>query len=292
MENQKVKKESSGLVVLVIILFLVILGLGFYICYDKGIILSKNETKESGTTKKSSYKDSVESLDVNSRLVQYLYYNVSDITFSHLKESYGRFWYLVDRTSNENYSFKDLYLDKASEIVKMQILSLSLDKSALSYVQCDTNVPANLQVNGFGEAYTLCNNERVTMGTEFGYSKEYIEQKYKELYGKDSKIDVSVPIVTDQYAGSSYVYVKALDSYIEARRDVGGTSGPGGFNTKIVKAEKDSKNVRIYEEITSTTYSDDNLNTPSKVEKDTYVYTFSIDDDGMYSFVSRVKETK
>lgn len=59
MEKELPKKKNTGLIITLIILILIILGLVGYICYDKGLIFQKVETKEEKkeTKKKEEVKE-------------------------------------------------------------------------------------------------------------------------------------------------------------------------------------------------------------------------------------------
>ena len=95
----------------------------------------------------------------------------------------------------------------------------------------------------------------------------------------------------DVYGGSVYYYVKEYDAYFEYHAEVGGTTGPGGYETSINSAYKEGRNLIIYEDVKMTSYETEDLNKPT-VKEFYNVYTFELEDDGMYKFVSRVREEK
>lgn len=57
------------------------------------------------------------------------------------------------------------------------------------------------------------------------------------------------------------------------------------YKSTITKASKSNNEVKLYEHTELT----DEIN-PSNNKTADYIYTFSIDEDDMYSFVSRIKE--
>lgn len=65
MEEKEIRKDNKGFIITIIILVIIIIGMGLYIAYDKGIIFDKveKETKKSNTTKinKKENKDLTDS---------------------------------------------------------------------------------------------------------------------------------------------------------------------------------------------------------------------------------------
>ena len=59
MEEKEIKKNNMGLIALVVILFIIIIGMGLYIAYDKGIVFSntKKEATESSQSKEITDND-------------------------------------------------------------------------------------------------------------------------------------------------------------------------------------------------------------------------------------------
>ena len=89
---------------------------------------------------------------------------------------------------------------------------------------------------------------------------------------------------------SSYKYIPKYDRYFEYQTSGGVTTGPGGYVTKLEKALKEGNKIYIYEDVVVEKY-DGNDN---KIGTENYymVYTFELEDDGMYKFISRVKKDK
>ena len=77
----------------------------------------------------------------------------------------------------------------------------------------------------------------------------------------------------------------------------GYTGNYGGYKTDLVKAEKQGKNIYLYEKVILEKKIYDqgpnqNVLGQTSTEEFKMVYTFELEDDGMYKFVSRVKKDK
>jgi len=68
-------RENKSLYVIMVALILIIMGLGFYICYDKGIVFGKSPSKPADETDKPK-EDTTVSLDINGPFVKDLYMKV------------------------------------------------------------------------------------------------------------------------------------------------------------------------------------------------------------------------
>lgn len=275
------KKSSIGYIIVIILL---ILGFGGYILFDQGLI------KLDAFNKKSEVKEEAkkEELDVNSRLVQSLYNMVTDSDDSY---SYTKYWVYSDRGEDQG-KIKDFFVDKASEEMKMNIVGLNLSESDKNTELCsDISIPAKKDGR-----YSLCELHRLYdsgMSRETYYTRSYIETLYKTIFGKDAKLDTSVSIATDWARGSAFNYIEEYDAYFEYQAEgVGGTFPPGGYEGVVAKALKDEDKLIIYENVKFTSYQDYDESNQPNIDEFYYVYTFELEDDGMYKFVSRVKEAK
>ena len=266
------KKSSIGYIIVIILL---ILGFCGYILVDQGII------KIDMFNKKGEVEvEEKEELDVNSRLVQSLYNSVSLSDGNDI--SWYKFWFYSGSIQG-SFELGDFISDEADELDKMKIVGLNLKSSSRKYNLCDISIPSILDDG----RYSSCEENT----TQYSYSRSYVESVYKSIFGKNAKLDTSVLIWMDVYGGSAYYYVKEYDAYFEYHASVGGTVGPGGYETSINKAYKVGSSLIIYEDVKLTSYKTDDLSKPT-IEEFYNVYTFELEDDGMYKFVSRVKEDK
>lgn len=243
---------------------------------------TKNETNES---KDNQSKGSVEELELNGRLVQYLYNKVD----SGNNSSWYKYWQYDDSHNNNKINPTDaFYVKDASDIVKLQILSLNLEESKRQYITGDDLAKVPAESNGLMNAPTYANYvNNQSMASQYAYKSEYIDSLYKELYGSDLTPSRSVPIYMDVYKITAYIYNESLDMYVLYRGIGGGTTGPGGYTTKLTKATKNGTTVEIYEEVTKAEYaSSDSAPTTTT---NTVKYTFEQETDGLYKYISRTK---
>lgn len=271
------KKKSS--IVYIIVIILLILGFGGYILVDQGIIKldifnKKEEVKE------EKKKDKKEELDINSRLVQNLYNSISyDVN------NWGKYWMFEDDATKSNGEV-DYFVKNASEYTKMKLVSINFVEHKKGSAKCDDiNIPA--QDKDGRLSICALNSTMSASDIQHFYSREYVESLYKSLFGKDAKLDTSIPIQISYYPTTVYNYVESEDAYFEYYIEFGAGFTEGGYSTELFKAEKKGQNIYIYEEVTAVRQGgsiiDDNFN---------FIYTFELEDDGMYKFVSRVKEAK
>lgn len=284
------KTKSIGKNVIIILLTILLLGSLGFIGYDK--FFKKDNSKESNV-KTNEKKE--ENLDINSRLVQSLYNKVSTGE-NNESESSMYFNYIY---KDDNFIEKDFYADKADEQQKMKILSRLINKEQGIYYNCEnSNIPDTLSTNSSYKSVCSKVNGTNDADQKLIYSKEYISNLYKDLYGKDATIDTNAIIYMDFYKVGAYSYVESLDSYLLYHIEGGGTTGPGGSYANITKAVKNGNKLKIYEKVTNISYNydettgtgdDDESNKETTTSN--YIYTFNLEDDGMYSFYSRVKES-
>ena len=279
------EKKKNGSVVVTIFLVLIIIGLIFYICYDKGLILKQENKKNSEETKEEVEKEEEkeEELDIHSVLVQELYNKVSDTTD---EISWNRYHYFYDGSINNNYGLADFISKTGSEIIKMRLVGKNLRKSNDASVDC-TKVP-----DEFVEGVTyesVCKKDEITLFSINGYKKEVVERTYQELFGSDQKVDTSIPIGTINDL-SKFVYVPSLDIYVKYLSDNAGVTNAGGYKGTLSKAIKNGKEIKIYETVEEYESIDFTPNNLQKKDTFTFVYTFEQENTGNYKFVSRIKE--
>lgn len=274
------KNRSTGKTVAIIILAVLLLGAVSYIGYDKFLV---NEKSVSSNEKKSENNKEVE-LDIDSRLVKSLYNKVSTGESSK-EESTCNYNYMYEYDYDSN-SYKDFYVDKATEEQKMLILSLQLNREGTGLLFCGDGLSIPDKMNGY---HSKCSYDKIVNKNEnsfeYYYNKKDIETLYKDLYGKDAKLNTSQPIYVTPYRAYAYMYIDSLDKYMQYVIDTGGVCGPTGMYGTITKAIKTSDSVKIYEKVTII---DGEKNTTTNQN---YIYTFKLDSDGMYNYVSRVRES-
>ena len=285
MENNK--KQGKGLVVIVVILIIAVLGLVGFICYDKHLIFSST-SKDNDLKSNNTSSNSKEKLDINSRLVQDLY---SLVTID--ADDCNKNWIYGYDKDNNKYN-DEFNVETADESVKMNFVGNLLSESKINYVDCSTITIPNQLNDADSFCYASNNEENKEIKT---YDKSYIEYLYKKLFGKNQKLDTNVEVKADKFGGQAYFYISSYDKYFLYLREVGGTCGPDKYNTKITKAFKIGKQIKIYENEILNHYEEGNDQTygtsddvVKEVSNNTYIYTFNQEDDGMYSFVSRLKE--
>ena len=252
-------KSNKILVVLVIIFFLTTVGSVSYICYDN--FINKNITNE---VEKDTDNDTIVELDINSRLVQTLYNKVVLSGDSYYK------YFMYD---SDNYVVSD-----ASEESKLTLAYFNLTNKNFVDIGIE-ELNNTVLIPGFSDYHIL----NVVNNTVSFIPYNSLLVAYQDLFGSDVTIDKSVPVSIDSYGGIYYVYNESLDGYVPYMRISGETSA-SYYTGSVVRAEKSNKEIVVYEEVKEIYYDDTEINHA------TYVYTFNIDDDGLYSFVSRVKE--
>lgn len=297
---EKNKKKKNVLIIFLILLILLVLGLVGYICYDKNLIF--NDNKAVSTSNKLGNKlEKEQKLDINSRLVQTLYNSVTP-------SDHSCFRYSIYGMVQDN----DYIAAEVPELDKMTLVANNLKYDYYETVSCtDVNVPDVLSINVNGtnvNYYSGCsannpdNYQKNSIEQRFiekMYSKKYIETIYKNLFGKDAKLDTSVPITF--YGPTAYFYNKDMDSYIKyLYSGSGGICGPIKYEDEIEKAVLKGDTLKIYEKTDVTTGPDDTYDSNGNLLKhedattstNYHVYTFLRESDGMYKFVSRIKESK
>lgn len=252
-------KSNKILVVFVTLFFLTTVGSVSYICYDN--FVNKNITNE---VEKDTDNDTIEELDINSRLVQTLYNKVVLSGDSYYK------YFMYD---SDNYVVSD-----ASEESKLTLAYFNLTNKNFVDIGIE-ELNNTVLIPGFSDYHIL----NVVNNTVSFIPYNSLLVVYQDLFGSDVTIDKSVPVSIDSYGGIYYVYNESLDGYVPYMR-VSGETSASYYTGSVVRAEKSNKEIVVYEEVKEIYYDDTEINHA------TYVYTFNIDDDGLYSFVSRVKE--
>ena len=267
-------KTNKVLVVFVIIFFLTTVAGVSYIVYEEFFNnnSSVDNIKNNGITSSNKEKmNGEEELEVNSRLVQSLYNKV----VLNGDSNYKYFMY----GDNDNY-----FVEEADVASKLTLAYFNLKSKDIGDIDIEgidnTKIIPSFSYSSFSEkAHTLnVVNNKVKF---IPYNSLLIA--YQDLFGKDASFDKNIPISINSYGGIYYVYDQNLDGYVPYVITSGVTSA-SYFTGKIKEALKNDKQIKIYEEVKEIYYDGSILNSA------TYVYTFNIDEDGLYTFVSRIKE--
>ena len=284
MEKEIKEKKSNGSKVVIFILVILLLGACAYIAYDK--LMVKEDISNNNVQGNKKIKE--ENLDVNSRLIQSLYNKVS--TGEQKKEDASCIF-------NYMYGDSDFYSEKATEEEKMRIVGRVLSPGKV-YSGDESLIPDKIDNDTIEImsiiAYNKDNDKSIF--TEKYYDRKYVENTYKELFGTDSKLDTSVTFENVSTAGL-YSYVPAVDKYLLYLVEGGGitTCGPTSTYATLTKAVKVGDKIKIFEKETGIAIEDTTIDNKSYTKgqvasENNYIYTFKLDKDGMYSFISRVKE--
>ncbi len=269
--------QKNILITSVIVALLAIAAGVSYILFKDDIRTTNNKEKVDPDTVETS--SSIETLDINSRLVQSLYNKVV------LKDNSYYKYFMYE--NNDNY-----IVSQASEMSKLTLAYQNLKEDELSNVSI-ANLPTTMVITGYTYSSLGLSYHTLCRGDVWGLDDNYVSfftydallLAYRDLFGNNIVIDKSIPIKTDPYGVKYYIYNETLDGYIPYIIEGGRVSG-SYFNSKVTKAVKYDNQIIIYEEVTQVP-----LDSSIKVsEPTTYVYTFNIDNDNMYSFVSRIKE--
>ena len=200
-----------------------------------------------------------QSLDVNSEIVQELYSMVN-----YDSNNWDKFWMY------DNNDIYDITSDK--ENIKMNLLSINLNNNELKKIECNS-IPDNVY-----DYYSAC-----SMQNEFNYAydREYVEKVYKNIFGEDTSLNLDKDIYKDAYKCEKYIYIKELDKYVLYSYDgCGGMYPEYTYTSKILKAEKDFNQIKIYEEVEKK---------DTESEKFSIIYTFKKNSNNKYYFYSMEK---
>ena len=224
-------------------------------------------------------------LDINSRLVQELYNMVGE------NENVGwvSYWRYHEHEESFSSELKDFYTASSSEEIKMNLVAKNLSSIKLKTAYpCDayTKIPNN---NEFGISCCQMNALYGSDQPQTYYDRADVEAVYKKIFGSTAELDTAVSFKTIHYPTNTYSYVAEYDAYFEYVAEVGGTGSNGGYTVKLDRAFKNGKYIYIYEDVTLEKYDGE---VKTSTESFDMLYTFELEDDGMYKFVSRVKKDK
>lgn len=256
-----------GTIFVIILLILFMLG-GFFV--GKNISTNKinQNTGNESTGGDTNTSETEKELDIHSRLVQFLY---NEVTYDQVEPSWIFGWEFNNLHDNNRRNTDNFYADKADEIYKMVFVGRNLSDAEKKY-SYGMNVPAS-------EYGHVDSNDQVY------YTKEYIETVYQTIFGKDAKLNTSIPIHIGIYATETYAYDANTNHYYKYVTEGGGTGMTGGYVSQISKAVLKGNELVIYQDVREL-----DTDKTTELSKFQYAYTFEKEDDGMYKFISREKK--
>lgn len=226
-------KNNKGLVVVIITLMVIILGLIFYICYDKGLILNNKKS----TQIKAISKNKEEEVDINSALVKQLSrtFKIDGIVIT------------IDGLNNNNLTKLRIAYDNIFESRKTDISCKNMTSDTdESYCGQMTEEMSNNYTNGTNSAAFKKSEEN---NYTTGVSQEDMEDELKWLFGSDFKIkhesfglgfDINPSCYYAKYDANKKVYAQY---YCE-----GGGSGPA-VSQEVTSATKKGNILKINADI-------------------------------------------
>lgn len=248
--EEKNKKNGKGMVASLVLALVVILGLVMYICYDKGILFTKNQETTVNKKNENEIEESEiqeQTVDINSELVQNLY-NI----FRMDKGCYMT----VDGLNNDN-------------LVKLRIAYDNISKQNIGMVEC-----SKLDLSTNRNEYCGSDYKNTTGVGSYTRSvnEDVIEAKVHELFGSDYKVShasFDTAGHTVQPSSSNYMkYDAANHLYASFNAQGGGTCG-GASSQTITSATKKKdelyivttfKNIRGNQSKISYTFKKDSVN--------------------------------
>lgn len=284
MEKNEINKGNKILIVLVVILFIIIIGMGVYIAYDKKIIFSSstNEVLTKNTTKrKNSDSENFKDIDLNSNDFINLYNMLENYTYME-DRTHGYYDFLDSEKTIIGFYNSDI---KSSDFTKANNGAAT---DIVSYI-VKTDVLSKSLKNIFGNDISF--KAELAVGNSFSLKQE--------VYGAIGMVNTCGGEISN-YDLNSNTY------YVNMNNGCGGTTGPSAklITRKIVSAKKSNDTIIVKEKviyfetdfnnsnITYKVYSDKNhknlIDTLSYSEDTVYNETINVDN---YSETSTITHT-
>lgn len=246
--------EKGKNIVLVVLILLAVLLSG-YICYDKLFIKDANanvpEEQEENINKKEEG-----TLDIQSRLVQDLYNKVKSWQTNCLSAwIFGR---------------DEFDVNTATEEQKMKIIYNNIDVQKIDFISCG-------RITGSIPSGTRCESNIANyVNVLYG---DYIRSLYRNIFGNTGSFQ--------NISFDRWEYISQDDLYI-SKEVISGTTCATHDTFELVGAKRVNDTIQLEEKyIAVGEYISAEEYQPSQEWK--FIYTFRLDDDGLYSFVSRTK---
>lgn len=265
MEKNEIKKSSKVLIILVVILFVIILGMGVYIAYDKKIIFSGNEVLDKNTIKtNNSDNGDFKDIDLNS----------SD--FINLYNKLEYYTYMKDRTHGY-YDFLD------SE--KTTIGFYNSDIKSSDFTRADNGAATDVITYNV-KADVLSNSLKNIFGDDINFNYELAIGNFfnlkKEVYETIGMVNTCGGEISS-YDLNSNTY------YINMNNGCGGSTGPSAklITRRIISAQKSNDTIIVKEKSIyfEAEFNDNNIIYKIYSDKDhkNLIDTLSYSEDTVYN---------
>lgn len=251
-------RKQNGVIVALVLAIIVIIGLIFYICYDKEVFGNADQKKEVTTTSEPKKEKEEQKLEINNDIVQRLY--------QIFRMDHGCYL-TVDGLNHDN-------------LVKLRIAYDNISSSNFQTMECSQLEPAQYPREYCGNDHTNPTGEGSFTST---VSEDVIAVKVRELFGSDYEVHhESFDTAGHTVKPSSSAYMKydaTHHLYAKFNAQGGGTCG-GAATQSIVSATKKGDELYI---VTNFVHPRDGQ---SKV-----TYMFQKDkENGNYFFVKATQE--
>ena len=285
-ENKKESKKVAILLMIVLFLLGIILG------YASSKLLNKDEDKKDNDVEEKEEKKEEEreesktdreklltisnrgeEQDINSSEIQKLYKNVT----------YGDGDNSIYEKESYLYPTEIFVVSEASDKEKISLIGHLLDKTNVREASCSDLKVSQIKVgnNVFLCEYPLSSEEKLYKSVEY-YTKSYIEELYKSVFGSKATINTDYPISANPYSTVIYSYIESLGNYYMYVVDGGGTTGmPYNVTYTLKRAYKTEEYLVLEREIK---YTDDNQ---KLVVEPTIVKYVFVKDENSYRFFGK-----
>lgn len=246
MDNSFVEKEEKKSNLLVVILLFVIV-IGCLLCFIG--VLSFNKVSSKKEVKNLSKKK----LDVNGVLVKTLINKVNGD---------------ISDASGWNYENVGFDYDKATAAQKNKFIKYNIVEYFEKYYSCSDS--KYMKKSSDGRYNDICSEKNVHDGKYL--PKKYVETIYKDLFGKDEKLDTNEPFFMQNLEVEGYFYDKVNDVYVKMIQEGGGITGTK-YKGVTVDAYTEANKLVIIDKVEE--YLSEKKTSEYKVE-----YTFINDGEG------------
>ena len=195
-----------------------------------------------------------------------------DLNTNIVKTLYGK----VKTNALEDYLMPELTEDTKRYLAYRQLNTLEIIEES-NCNKFDNNAMPGYYCDDTAEEFT-----------PKAFYKDDMEKEYKNLFGKNTTL-THKNIQPGNACFVGYQYIEARDQYVEGECDQ-------LFTTKLtttkelVKATTKDSIIKLYEKVTY--YSDIGVEPPKTLKNGTYIYTFQLDPDYNYIYISKELESK
>lgn len=244
MDNSFVEKEDKNSNLLVGVLLFVI---GCLLCFI-GVLYLNNSSKKEEVRNLSKKK-----LDVNGVVVKTLLNKVN-----------GN----ISNASGWNYENVGFDYDKATAAQKNKFIKYNIVEYFEKYYSCSDS--KYMKKSSDDRYVDYCIGKKVLDGKFL--DRKYVETIYKDLFGKDEKLDTNEPFFMHNLEVEGYFYDKVNDVYVKMIQEGGGITGTK-YKGVTVDAYTEANKLVIIDKVEE--YLSEKKTSEYKVE-----YTFINDGEG------------